>query len=449
MRQIGLAAELAVGLVERHVMAAFGGGDRRLHAGRAAADHHHPLALRRRRQRAVAQFAPGFGMLDAGNRQAAMEMADAGLVAGDAGADIVRAVVGGLGGHGRIADQRPGHAAHVGLSLGDDRFRLLRLIDAAGDEDRDFQALAETIGIAGKIAALIGHGRGDMHRAAKRRRGASGNVDVVQQVFQPSTAFQCLFLGQAFLIAFTGADAHADDEVLAGRGAHGGQRLAGEAQPVLHRAAIGILAAVDAGIEELRRQIAMAGNEFDAVEPGLEHAPGGRCIAVDDLLDHRKVEDARHDAEPLVGGDRGRIGDGQQPVAAFHDLAAGMEKLREDGAAMRMTGIRQLSIAFDAIVVGGHQHMRSIARRLMHAGDLGDDQADAAPGAGFVVGNQRLVDEAVGRQRRVVAGGEDTVLDFRAAKGDRREQMREKRLGHWPSPRFAAAIAFQSTGDRA
>ncbi|MNZ79298.1 hypothetical protein D3C78_978990 [compost metagenome] len=142
-----LAAELGARLVEGHRMAALRRSDGCLHSARPAADDHHPLASCRRLQRAVDQLAAGFRVLDAGNRVAAMEMADARLVAGDAGADVVRAALLGLGRHLGIADQRAGHPAHVGLAGSQDCLGLVRLVDPPGDEHRDAKRTAERPGI--------------------------------------------------------------------------------------------------------------------------------------------------------------------------------------------------------------------------------------------------------------------------------------------------------------
>ncbi|MER9949501.1 hypothetical protein [Mesorhizobium sp. M0047] len=61
--------------------------------------------------------------------------------------------------------------------------------------------------------------------------------------------------------------------------------------------------------------------------------------------------------ETLVRGDGRRIVYGKQIIRAFHYFAAGMEKLREDRAALGMADIGKLSVTLDAGVFSGHQHM--------------------------------------------------------------------------------------------
>ncbi|MCY1430175.1 hypothetical protein D9M71_461160 [compost metagenome] len=71
--------------------------------------------------------------------------------------------------------------------------------------------------------------------------------------------------------------------------------------------------------------------------------------------------------------------------------------------------------------------MRGVARTVVHPGDLHDDQADAAFGAGLVVGDQAVVDQVVGGDRSVVAAGHDAVLQAFATDLQRFEQVREGR----------------------
>ncbi|MEZ5773932.1 MAG: hypothetical protein R3D33_04285 [Hyphomicrobiaceae bacterium] len=118
-------------------MAPLGRRRRRLHAGRPAADHHHPLRRARARHLAIDELAAGLGMLDAGDREPELEMADAGLVAADAARMSSVRPASPLAGHLRVADQRPVHAAQIGRTLGEDAaLGLVRLIDPAGHQHR-------------------------------------------------------------------------------------------------------------------------------------------------------------------------------------------------------------------------------------------------------------------------------------------------------------------------
>ena len=89
------------------------------------------------------KLAPGLGMLDARDRNTKLGMADAGLIAGDTGTDVIDPAFARFPRHVRIGDQRPRHAAHIGSTSGDDALRFLRLVDAARHEDRLADRLLE------------------------------------------------------------------------------------------------------------------------------------------------------------------------------------------------------------------------------------------------------------------------------------------------------------------
>ena len=123
-----LTAKLGIGFVECDLMATRGGDGSGLHPGGAASDHNHLFAAEGWGQGAKTKLAPRFGMLDAGNRQAAMKVTNAGLIATDAGANVVQASRLRLGGHQRIGDQGTGHASHIGLACRKDGLGNLRLL---------------------------------------------------------------------------------------------------------------------------------------------------------------------------------------------------------------------------------------------------------------------------------------------------------------------------------
>ncbi|MCY1177174.1 hypothetical protein D9M73_174710 [compost metagenome] len=125
--------------------------------------------------------------------------------------------------------------------------------------------------------------------------------------------------------------------------------------------------------------------------------------------------------EALVRCGGGGVGHRQQAVGGLHDLAAGVEDLRQHHGALGMTGLGDLAIALDAGVVSGHQHVRGVARAVVHPCDLHDDQADTAFRARLVVGDQLLVDQVVGGHRGVVAAGHDPVFQAFAANFQRFE----------------------------
>ncbi|MNZ90254.1 hypothetical protein D3C78_1092110 [compost metagenome] len=290
-----------------------------------------------------------------------------------------------------------------------------------------------------------------MDGAAERRGGAGDDMHVVQFALQRLHGLQRLVLSQALGVALVGGDTQADDEVLAGGLAHGGEHFAEEAQARVEVAVVAVLAAVHPRIEELRWQVAVTGDHLHAVQPGGLQAARGGGVTGDNLVDHRLVQCARHDVEALVRRGGCGISHRQQAVGGFHDLAAGVEDLRQHHRALGMAGLGDPAVALDAGVVGGHQHVRGVARAVVHPGDLHDDQADTAFRPRLVVGDQLLVDQVVGGHRGVVAGGHDPVLQALAADFQRAEQVREGchrgtlRFLLWVGP-DQALRACQSTG---
>ena len=356
-------------------------------------------------------------------------MPDTGLIAGDAGADVIGPVLLRLARHFGIADHRPRHAAHVGGAVCDQCLGLLRLVDAPGDEDRDGQRRLDPPCLGTQIGRRIGHRRHDMDRAGLRGRGPDRHIYEIQQRFEMAAGGKRLGCVKAGIVAFIRADPQADDEIPVRRGTDRPQYLDRKAQAVLQRPAIGIAAQVDGGVEELRGQIAVAGDEFRPVQPRVAHPPRGRGIARHDLVDHRLIQRAGHDVKAFVRHAGGRISHRQQAVGGLHDLPPRMEQLREDGAALGMAGLGQGAVAGDAIVVGRHQHMGAVARRLMHPRHLGDDQPDAALGPRAMIGDQLVIHLGLGRQGGVVAGGQDAVAQRQPAQVQGRKEVGET-VGH-------------------
>ena len=74
-----------------------------------------------------------------------------------------------LVGHFGIADHRARHAAHVGRPFGDHLLRLMRLVDAPGDEHRLADRLLQLARIGRHIGVLDEHRRHDMDGARLAR----------------------------------------------------------------------------------------------------------------------------------------------------------------------------------------------------------------------------------------------------------------------------------------
>ena len=333
-------------------------------------------------------------------------MPDARLVAADARPDLVGTTSDGLGRQERIADQGARHRARVGLPQLDHPLGLVGLVDPAGDHDRDAHDRLHPSRHRGRVGVRHVHRRRDVVRTGERRRAPRDHADVVEPAvaIERGERRQHLVAGEPVVADLVGGDAQARDEAPADFASHRRDGLAQEPQPILIAAPVAVCPQVDPGVEELGREVAVAGDDLDAVEAGLLQPPRGRPEAGDDLLDELDRHGARHHVEPLVG-DHGRCQrHRQRAVLRLHDLAAAVEELAEDSAPMGVDGVGEPAESRDARVVRRHQHVRGVARGLVHPGDLDHDQPDAACCPRLVVGHEPVRDPAVLGHHRVVPG---------------------------------------------
>ena len=418
--QQNLATELGTGFVEGDLMAALGGDGGGLHARRATAHDHHALGARGGPAGAEFELAPGLGVLDAGDGVAGEEMADAGLVAADTGADVVDPARARLVRHLGVADHGPGHAADVGLAPLENLLGDLGLVDAAGDDDGPVHPRPHGSAEGGGVAGLVDHGRDNVCRAQQRGGGAGDDAVVVQRplLCEGGAGLQHLVLAEALVAALLGRDAQAHDEAVADAGADAARRLAQEPEAVFGAAAIGVLALVDARVEELGRQVAVAGHDLDTVGPRLLHARRGGDVARDHRLDQVEGHGPGHDVEALVGARRGSVGDGRAAVEGLDDLTAGVEELGEEGGAMAVQHLRQAAVIGDAVVRIDRDRVAHEDAARVHARHLGDDEPGPAPGAGLMISEEGVAEPAPVHERRLVPRGEDAVLQRDPADGE-------------------------------
>jgi hypothetical protein len=203
------------------------------------------------------------------------------------------------------------------------------------------------------------------------------------------------------------------------------ERLPQEAEPVVGRAAVLVVAQVGERIEELRREIPVAGDDLDTVKAGPLQPGGGLSVPVGDLADLGQPQRPRHDPEPLGRHRRRGDRDRQRALGQVHDLPAGVEELTEQRGAVRLDGRGEGAVAGDAGVVRRHHDVAGVPRGLMDARHLNHDQARSPARAGLVVGDQAVADLPVLRHHGVMTGGDDAVGEGHPAKGERAEQVGE------------------------
>ncbi len=316
-------------------------------------------------------------------------MADAGLVAGDAGANVVEASGQRLVGHFRIGDHCPRHAAHVGLTRRQDLFRDLRLIDPSGNEHRQPDRRAQRAGLRRHISGLHLHRRHDVDRTAETGHRSGGDVDIVECALSAEILTNGDHLAgvEPIRLDLLGRNAHADDSVAADRLAGGGEALDKESHPIFPAAAEPVGAQIGCRIEELREQEAVAGDQLDTVEPGLRKPPGSGATGGDQFLDQCDRQLSRHGVEAIVRHRRGCVGDATQSAAHAPRDPSGMRELAEDLRSVAMHRVGEPRHASNAVVGGDDQLGRVAECRLVEACRLDDDQSGAAARSRLMVGD--------------------------------------------------------------
>ncbi len=149
------------------------------------------------------------------------------------------------------------------MTAGNHRFRILRLIDAAGDENRNPRLPLDAGGVGYDIGRFQGHGRRDVNGAAEAGGRSDRDVHIVDAVIEPTHRLESLILRQALLVGFRSRYSQPHDEAVPHLGADIGYHLTQEAQAAVEIAAVRIVAKIDTGIQKLRRQIAVTGDDLD------------------------------------------------------------------------------------------------------------------------------------------------------------------------------------------
>jgi hypothetical protein len=411
-RQAGdleLAAEAVAALPDRDVVPAQLRDPRRLHAGRAAADDHHPARVLGRRDR-PRELAPGLGIDRAPRHLTAADEVHA-RVAGDAGAQLVQQPVLDLARPVRLGDQRAPEQDEVGVAGRDDVGRQLGVVEPPDGDHRDVDGRLDRGRQVAHVPARDEHRR---ERHVERVPGAGADADRdCARLLQPARDLHALVEREAARHRVLAVDA--PDERRAG-GDDRARHLEAEARAVGERAAVGVGAAVVERREEVRRQIAVRAMDLDELEAGLEREVGGARVVVDDLRDLRGGQLVR---DRRVRVQRHRRGCDGRP---FDDLAAGVHELHADGD---VVGLQRLDQLLETGEVLGTADLRLGPDGVGgHEAALDGDRPHAALGAPPVVG-----DRLVGDVAALVQAGPHRSHDEAVAQGQRPERQRlEQRL---------------------
>ncbi len=402
----------ASGFQHRHRVAALGGDPRRLQPGRAGADHDDAAAraFGRRDDMRDRRLAPGGGVVDA-ERLAALVDAVEAVGGADAGPDLVLAALQHLADDVRLGEMGARHADHVELAGGDGMAGSGDVGDAGGMEDREAGRRAH---LAGEVEMRRRAHAGDGDHLGQQSVGLDAAADDVEEVDaagggEPLGDLDAFGARQALLEILVGHQADADDEVRPDRLAHRVEHQEGEAQPVVERAAEGVVAPVGGRRPEAVHEMPV-GLELDAVEAGGLHALGGGGVVGDDALDVPVLGLLGEGAVGRLAHRRGR--QHGQPVGLVPaGAAAEMGELDHHLAVVLVAGVGELGEPRNDLVAIGLEVAeggRAVARDDRRAG--GHGQRHAATGLLGMVEPVALLRHAVFRIGRLVAGRHDAVL---------------------------------------
>ncbi|MNM52371.1 hypothetical protein D3C81_634490 [compost metagenome] len=423
---IELPADLAGAIEQGYRVAALGRHRGCRQAGRASADHGN--ALHGAHGQVVELGLVAGTRVDQATGQLAAEgMVQAGLVAADAGIDLVAAAGSGLVDEVRVGQERPCHRDHVGIALGQHRLGHFRSIDAVGGDQRNVHHATQLGGDLAECRTrhLGGNGRDTRFVPADAGvdQGSAGLLDGLGQQldFVP---------GAATLDQVEHRQAEDDDEVRPYRFAHPADDFHRQAHAVFIAATPAVGAVVGVGGEELVDEVAFRTHDLDAVVTGAL----GQHRAIDEvgdlLLDTRLVQ--------FLGLERvdWRLDRAGRHLARAVGIAPGMQDLQADLAAGSV-----YRLGDDAVLVGfflGAELGRpGIHPTLIVGRDAaGDHQADATAGA---LGKVRR--HALEAARALFEAGVHRAHQGAVAQGGEAQVQRSKQVrvavgGHGKVPRW-------------
>ena len=231
------------------------------HARGAAAHHRDALGARGLRK-VQFEFITGPRIHQAGRPLLFEHLVQTGLIAGDAGVDVRRAILRGLVDELRIGEQGPRHGDHVGIAARQDVFGDFGRVDAIRGDERNVHLALHGFGHPG-VGSARHHGADGGHprlvpaNAGVDDRGARG----LHRFGQPHD----LFPGGSIGHQVQHGEAIDQYEVGPHRLASAPNDLHRKTHAVVIRAAPFIRPAIGAGHQELVDQVALATHDLHAV----------------------------------------------------------------------------------------------------------------------------------------------------------------------------------------
>ena len=413
-RHVELAADVGRRLEQHDLVPPFSGQRGASEPRRTCADHRHP-AWRGRRPELKLGLVAGARVDQAGGYLLLEHMVEAGLVAADAGVDLVRAPRRRLDHEIRVGEQGPRHGHHVRVAATDDRVGYARVVDAVAGDQRHRHRATQPARDPGEGAARHHGGDGRDPRLVPADTGVD---DGRTRRLDRNGQLDDLLPGAAALDQVQHRQPVDEDEVGSGGLAHAPHDLDREPHAVGEAAAPVVAAPVGARRDELVDEVAFRAHHLDAVVAGLagqrSAAGEGRDLPVDAKAGQaarrerrdRRLDARRRHRQWMVG------------------IAAGVQDLHADPAARLMHGRGDLAVARCLTMIG-----ELAGEGLGPAGDVrrdaaGHDQAHPAAGAlSEVLGEPGKVAGAI-LEAGVHRAHEDAVAQRHEAEVEGLEQMR-------------------------
>ena len=386
-----------------------------LHTGRAAADDRNSPAVAVPLQRVlIEQVLPADQRVDGAFHRTEHSVAAEAVQAAQALADLVLPALFRLHAPLGIAQLAAGDSDKIGHALLEILLRSGRGLDVVYGDDGDghmlfdlsrqvlFPSLGEGLGLNDGISGLLNAGAdidGGHALLFQRLRDFDGILDL-----------------QAAFLKFIHAEPDGDGEAGAAQRLNPGHNLQKKGHPVFRAAAVLVSAVVGGGAEELVDEIAMGGVKLNAVKTGK----AGEIRAMGKFPNQRFAllrGQLMGNGALGIPGDRAggyRLNLAQKGSGS---RAARMLELQKDLGVVLMHGVSQADQTADILALrDGELPVHTDAGDIIDPGNLGDDQAAAAFGAGFVEPDDGVIGLA-GVAHHICADGrkDDSVAQGKGA----------------------------------
>ncbi len=413
-REIHLAAERRRRFVQRHGVSAFGRGEGTRQPRRARADDRHALRSRRGAGRQI-ELPAGTRVHETGRGLVAEDEVEAGLVARDAGVDLVAAACARFQCELGVGQERTGERHGVGVAVAHERLGHLRRVDPVGRHDRDRHRLLKALHRECERRAR--------HHVADRRHARLVPADAGVEDVGAGGGDRARLRGGLVRVEpavdeVERRDPVDDQEILPGARARPPDDLDGKAQPVLQRAAPAVGAVVRPQRRELGDEIAFRGHDLDAVVARLLRQRGALDERLDRLLDLAVGEDAR-----LAAVDGRGDGGGADEVVELR-VAPGVQDLEADRRARRVHRVDDRPVERNLVAPVEHERVGLHPARPVGRDAAGDHQRNPAPRPLGVEGGEALRRPVDAFEPRVHRAHHDAVPEGERAERERREEMR-------------------------